>query len=199
MDRKRPPKTSGVSARERILAAAHALFYRDGVRATGIDRIIARSAVAKATFFRHFPSKNDLVLAFLDDRHAVWMAWFEAALARHGGRPDALVRSMAEWFAAPEFRGCAFLNSVAELGGDAPAVLAIARRHKAEIAKAIERLLPPSPARRRQALMLCVAMDGAIVRATFDATPRAALQALDDVVCALPPARKPRKRQLPGT
>jgi AcrR family transcriptional regulator len=59
-----PAATPG--ARERILFAAHELFYREGIRATGIDRVIAESGVAKLSFYRHYPSKNDLVLAFLD-------------------------------------------------------------------------------------------------------------------------------------
>jgi len=85
------------AARERILHTAHDLFYRDGIRATGIDRMIAESGVAKLTFYRHFPSKNDLVLAFLDHRHARWMEWFEGALRRHGGHTRALVPALAEW------------------------------------------------------------------------------------------------------
>src|SRR6218665_2250806 len=68
--------TTDLPARDRILVTAHQLFYRDGIRATGIDRIIAESGVAKLTFYRHFPSKDDLVLAFLDYRHDRWLAWF---------------------------------------------------------------------------------------------------------------------------
>ena len=78
---------SQLPARERILVTAHALFYRDGIRATGVDRLIAESGVAKLTFYRHFPSKDDLVRAFLDYRHERWMAWLVDALGRHGARP----------------------------------------------------------------------------------------------------------------
>ena len=85
------PATAALSTtrppRERILHAAHDLFYRDGIRATGIDRVIAESGVAKVTFYRQFASKDELVLAFLALRHERWMAWFEDALARRrGGR-----------------------------------------------------------------------------------------------------------------
>ncbi len=72
-----------MSARDRILQTAHDLFYRDGIRATGIDRIIAEAQVTKVTFYRHFPSKNALVGAYLDYRHALWMGWFADALHRH--------------------------------------------------------------------------------------------------------------------
>src|SRR6185436_2086359 len=92
--RSRPasPSAPGLpSPYDRILQAAHDLFYRDGIRATGIDRVIAESGVAKLTFYRQFASKDDLILAFLDYRHERWMAWFTAALARHGGDARALV------------------------------------------------------------------------------------------------------------
>jgi len=64
------------SARDRILETAQRLFYRHGIRAVGVDRIIAESGVAKMSFYRHFPSKRDLVIAFLERRHRFWMDWF---------------------------------------------------------------------------------------------------------------------------
>ena len=76
-------------ARERVLATALALFYRDGIRATGIDRVIAEAGVTKVTFYRHFPSKDALVVAFLESRQERWMAWFRDALARHAARAGA--------------------------------------------------------------------------------------------------------------
>lgn len=100
------------SARERVLSTAARLFYAHGVRATGIDRIIAEAGVAKMSFYRHFPSKSGLVQAFLDRRHAQWMAWFEAALQRRvaqAGVPrlSMLADVLGEWFAQADFRGCA--------------------------------------------------------------------------------------------
>ena len=85
MSRSTPPEAPKPPARERILLAAHDLFYLDGIRATGIDRVIAESGVTKVTFYRHFPSKNDLICEFLEYRHRRWMAWFTDALQRHGG------------------------------------------------------------------------------------------------------------------
>ncbi len=186
------PDLPAPGARERILLAAHDLFYRDGIRATGIDRVIAESGVAKLSFYRHYPSKNDLVLAFLDHRHARWMAWFEEALARHGGTPQALVPALKEWFAGDGFRGCAFINSVGELGGAVPEVNEVTRRHKADMAKAIARLLPtgsasPSASRQRRLLAtdLATAVDGAIIRAQYDGDPRPALASLKRICQAL--------------
>jgi AcrR family transcriptional regulator len=176
---------SAAPPRERILHAAHDLFYRDGVRATGIDRVIAESGVAKLTFYRQFESKDALVLAFLDLRHERWMAWFAGALARHGGTPAALVPALREWFAGPEFRGCAFLNSVGELGPALPAVLETTRRHKAGMTAAIAGLLPRGAGRARHARALALAVDGAIVQAQFGPAPDAALESLAFVTKAL--------------
>ena len=175
----RPP------ARARILEAAHDLFYRDGIRATGIDRVIAASDVAKLTFYRHFPSKDALVLAFLDDRHERWMAWFESALARHGGTAEALAPALRDWFKSRDFRGCAFLNSVAEYGGHDARVRKLAARHKRAMAQAIARLLPAGPARSAKADALALAADGAIVRASYAASPKAALAPLALLVARL--------------
>jgi AcrR family transcriptional regulator len=186
------PDLPAPGARERILLAAHDLFYRDGIRATGIDRVIAESGVAKLSFYRHYPSKNDLVLAFLEHRHARWMAWFEDALTRHGGTPRALVPALKEWFGSEGFRGCAFINSVGELGGAVPGVNEITRRHKADMAKAIARLLPagsasPSAYRQRRLLAtdLATAVDGAIIRAQYEGDPKPALGSLRRIVESL--------------
>lgn len=180
----KPSQTSAApapGARERILLTAHELFYRDGIRATGIDRVIAESGVAKLTFYRHFPSKNELVREFLEYRHRRWMGWFTDALQRRGGGIKALVPALGEWFDSDSYRGCAFINSVGELGETLPEVVEIARRHKQDMADAITRLLPASRQRKRQAMDLALAVDGAIVRAQFDQGPQAALASLERI------------------
>lgn len=179
---------SSLPVRDRILLTAHGLFYRDGIRATGIDRVIAESGVTKVTFYRQFPSKNDLILAFLALRHDRWMAWFKDALIRHGSERkgvQALVPTLAEWLGHEEFRGCAFINSVGELGGTLPEVVNVARRHKQDMADVIATLLPPSRARTRHARALALAVDGAIVQAQFQSEPREVLKDLDCLVEAM--------------
>lgn len=180
-----PDKGRSGNARERILTTAHDLFYHHGVRATGVDRVIAESGVAKLTLYRHFPSKNDLVRAFLDRRHRNWMAWFVDALERHGGDARALPAAMAEWFGEADYRGCAFINTVGELADDFPEVVGIARHHKQDMATAIATLLPASARREALALALAVAVDGAVIRAQFDTEPQAAVDALECIVKAL--------------
>lgn len=179
------------SARERILQTAHDLFYLEGVRATGIDRVIAESGVTKVTLYRHYPSKNELILAFLDYRHERWMAWFDAALRRFGDDSAALAPTLAEWFAHPQFRGCAFINTVAELGPALPQALERARAHKRAMQARIAALLPAGAAREIRARTLAVAVDGAIVRAACDGDAADALDALRSVV-ATTLAKKPR-------
>jgi AcrR family transcriptional regulator len=178
--------SSQPSARERILLTAHALFYRDGIRATGIDRVIAESGVTKVTFYRHFPSKNDLIQAFLEYRHQRWMDWFQEALARHGCTSQALVPTLAEWFEDEGFRGCAFINSVVELGGSQPAIVAISQRHKQEMTDVIRGLLPSAGDQQTQiAQALALALDGAIVQAQLLQAPVAALASLQRIIDAL--------------
>lgn len=175
---------SDLPARERILHTAHDLFYAEGLRATGIDRVIAEAGVTKVTFYRHFPSKNDLILAYLNHRHDHWMKWFTEALERHGGvSKGALVLApvMKEWFcgqALGEFRGCAFLNGVSEVGPAIPAVVEITRKHKQQVTDAIEALLPQSGHRKRTAQALTTAVDGAIVQVQYSGDVAPALRAL---------------------
>ena len=184
------------SARERILTTAHDLFYRDGVRATGVDRLIAESRVTKVTFYRHFPSKDAVVLAFLDHRHTRWMGWFSDSLARHraaqtpAARKRAplapVVEAMREWFGSPAFRGCAFINTVAELGDALPAVVERASAHKKDMTGVIATLLPSSRAAVALARAAAVAVDGAIVRAQAGENGRQeAIAGLTDLLTGL--------------
>lgn len=180
--------TAPLPARERILLAAHELFYRDGIRATGVDRLIAESGVAKLTFYRHFASKDELVRAFLDYRHERWMAWFVDALGRHGavagGGLAPLVPALAEWFASPTFRGCAFINTVVELGGSLPGVADTALRHKLDMVQVMANLLPDAPGAQALADAAALAVDGAMLRAQMGQTT-AALSGLGRVLAAL--------------
>ena len=175
-----------LSPAERILVTAHALFYRDGIRATGIDRVIAESGVAKKTFYRYYPAKNDLVVAFLEYRHRNWMSWFEDAVKRHGADADALAPALAEWFESDVYRGCAFINAVVEVGGTLPEAVDISRRHKLDMAAVIRTLLPASSrTAKADARALAMAVDGAIVGAQFEDSPEVALKSLARVVKAI--------------
>jgi len=177
--------TASLSARERILLTAHDLFYADGIRATGIDRIIKNAKVTKVTFYRHFPSKNDLIIAFLDYRHTRWMTWFTEALQRHGNSIDSLAPTLLEWFGSEHFRGCAFINSVGELGEILPEVVERSQQHKLEMTAVIKHLLPELTDRESIADALAIAIDGAIIRSQIDQKPENAIQGFKQIVNSL--------------
>lgn len=108
------------NARERILDTAYALFSRYGVRAVGVDTVVAEAGVAKMTLYRHFPSKDDLVLAFLERREERWTrAWLQAEVERRASAPSerllAIFDVFDEWFHRDDFEGCAFINVLLEV------------------------------------------------------------------------------------
>ncbi|OKP01246.1 TetR/AcrR family transcriptional regulator [Xenorhabdus eapokensis] len=154
-------------ARERILKTSHMLFYRDGIRATGIDRIIKESEVAKVTFYRHFPSKNDLILAFLDYRHELWIRWFKESLQaninRYNSPIEALTDTLAEWFNSNEFRGCAFINTVIEIGKEQPQIIPLIQEHKKQMEQVIASSLPSELNGKRLAQKFALLIEGAII------------------------------------
>jgi AcrR family transcriptional regulator len=108
------------SGRERLSRAAYELFSREGVRAVGVDAVIARAGTAKMTLYRNFPSKNDLILEFLRRREELWTrGWLEAESRRRGESPReqllAIFDVFADWFSQPDFEGCSFLTTMIEI------------------------------------------------------------------------------------
>ncbi|WP_030544839.1 TetR/AcrR family transcriptional regulator [Streptomyces albus] len=116
---------SSAAARERILGTAYELFSRRGVRDVGIDEVIRRSKVAKATLYRHFPSKDALVLAFLEMREKNWTLGFvEAEARRLGNTPEERLLAIFDvfdgWFRSADFDACAFINVLLEMRSEHP-------------------------------------------------------------------------------
>jgi AcrR family transcriptional regulator len=116
---------AALAPRERILKTASDLFYRFSVHSVGIDRIIAESGVAKMTFYKHFPSKADLVATYLRHKSAIWFQMLETATGRPGLSPQerilAIFDALEGPFRSPAFRGCPFVKGLAEFGPDADA------------------------------------------------------------------------------
>jgi AcrR family transcriptional regulator len=111
------------SARDRLLAAANELFYEQGVHTVGIDRVIERAGVAKASLYNTFGSKEELVRAYLAARAVVRQERITAALSQYDTPRERLLAVfdvLDELFAEPGFRGCAFLNASAESTGGGP-------------------------------------------------------------------------------
>ncbi len=105
------------SARERLLAAATELFYAEGVQTVGIDRVIERAGVAKASLYNTFGSKENLVQAYLEGRHRATVDLLRRTVERHSDpreRVLAVFDAQAEVFADPNFHGCAFITASAE-------------------------------------------------------------------------------------
>ncbi|MGC4769718.1 TetR/AcrR family transcriptional regulator [Micromonospora sp. DT44] len=104
-------------ARQRLLATATRIFYSEGIHSVGVDRIIAEAKVTRATFYRHFPSKDDLILAYLREIHEMDRGAVDTVITANA-RPVAPLLAIANFIAesiqSPGFRGCAFLNAAAE-------------------------------------------------------------------------------------
>ncbi|MGO9488510.1 MAG: TetR/AcrR family transcriptional regulator [Solirubrobacteraceae bacterium] len=130
-------------ARERILDTAYQLFSRNGIRSVGIDRIIAEAGVAKATLYHHFPSKEDLAVAFLQLREQRWTReWLQAEVERLAivPRERALIvfELYDEWFHRPGYEGCSFINTLLEYHDEADPIRCEAARRLAEVRELVE-------------------------------------------------------------
>lgn len=180
-----------LSPRERILIAAHDLFYREGIRATGIDRIIKASKVTKVTFYRQFTSKDELIKAYLAYRNVLWMAWFQATLTSAmiclNSPSKALISTLNDWFARADFRGCAFLNAAAELGATDSRVLEIVREHKNDLALVLEGQFSAEGDDAGRGHALVLAMDGAILQAQMGQPLDHVLASCEKLIAAVLP------------
>jgi AcrR family transcriptional regulator len=113
----RAPRKDG--ARERVLNAAYDLFSRQGTRSVGVDAIIEKSGVAKMSLYRHFHSKQELVVAFMERRETKWtLEWLRADVERRPGGPEVQLLAIFDvfngWFQEPGFEGCSFINVLLE-------------------------------------------------------------------------------------
>jgi AcrR family transcriptional regulator len=134
-----------VAARDRILASAYELFAHHGIRAVGIDEVIRRAEVAKATLYRHFASKDVLVLAFLQQREQLWTKeWVEAEARRRGETAEeqllAIFDLFDEWFRREDFEGCSFINVLLEMNDRTSSAGRASAEHLANIRSIIRQL-----------------------------------------------------------
>ena len=113
---------SALAPRERILKTASDLFYRFSIHTVGVDRIIAESGVAKMTFYKHFPSKANMVATYLRHKDAQWLQMLATSTEKPGLSPRervlAIFDALGESFRSPAFRGCPFVKGMAEFGPD---------------------------------------------------------------------------------
>ncbi|QOI55848.1 TetR/AcrR family transcriptional regulator [Rouxiella badensis] len=193
MNTRSSPTVAQPAARERILHTAHDLFYRDGIRATGIDSIIREAGVTKVTFYRHYPSKDALILAFLQYRHQRWISWFSQALREHSDTgmplPAALAATLQAWFEREDFRGCAFINSSLEYGDALPEVLKLSVAHKKEMAEVIADYFKAFSDKNQTAESVALLIDGAIIKAQMENEATQATQLVQKMLTLLLSAR----------
>jgi AcrR family transcriptional regulator len=162
------PKTTH-SARQQVLETAGALFYRDGFRAVGVDTIVAVSGVGKMTLYRHFPSKDALIVAYLRDSNEKFWAWFdEATTAPVGGAREQLLgffRALETLVTKPTCYGCPFLNAAVDFPERAHPGHQVALAHKQAVRARLRALARQAGARSPKTLadQLLVLMDGAFM------------------------------------
>lgn len=178
-------KTSSSEARQRLIETADRLFYRDGFRSVGIDKIIAEAGVAKMTLYSHFPSKDDLLLAVLQYREQLVTEFFQAAMTRHakaGKSPlDPFFAALKDWLESPAFRGCAFINATVELANPEHPGAEYCRSQRERFNGMLKSLIAESIGSKSTRLLPAISLlvEGAIVTAQMHQDPKAADVARD--------------------
>ena len=177
------PSAKAANPRERLISAAYDLFSQDGIHSIGVDRVLEEAGVAKSTLYRHFPSKDDLIVAALERREELWTrAWLEREIELSGGPPGARLLATFDvfdrWFHRKDFESCMFLATLLEshdrrsrVGDEAVKRLANVRSYLAGLAAEAGASDPEAFAHEWQILM-----QGAILSATqgnLDAAKRA--------------------------
>jgi AcrR family transcriptional regulator len=180
-----PAKT----ARDRVLEVAGELFYREGVRAVGIDTIIARSGVAKMTLYRNFASKDELIVSYLEERNRQFFSRWDHAVGSEDLDPRArlsgLIQATIERVRRPEYRGCPFLNTSAEFPDVAHPARAAIEKHRREVRDRLLGLCRGLDSRRSETLttQLIVLMDGVYASAgSLDEAEAAAVMTAAEVL-----------------
>ena len=156
----------GSAARERILETAERLFYRDGYHAVGVDTIVAESGVAKMTLYRHFPSKDHLIAAYLERTNEQLLTWVEKLIAPHEdprAALEAVFDGVAKLASSPECLGCAFVGAAGEFPEPDHPGHRVAAEHKRAVVDRLRELAERAGARDPNGLAeeLLLIMDGA--------------------------------------
>lgn len=172
--------------RERILGTASQLFYQEGTRAVGVDLIVARSGVAKTSLYRHFPTKDDLIEAFLRrEDEDFWEHW-DRVSQQHAGRPGEELDAQLQWIgdriARANYRGCPQINIAAEYSDEKHPARKVAVAHKTELRRRLavigREMKLPDP--DHFALEMSIIIDGALSsgKALHDEGPARFLQSI---------------------
>ncbi|MER7081186.1 transcriptional regulator, TetR family [Saccharopolyspora kobensis] len=166
-------------ARERLVEAAEQLFYTEGIRAVGVERLVAVSGVGRASFYRHFSSKDDLVVTMLRGYDERFRSWLAEAVEARGGGPLAVFDALADRFEAADFRGCASINTMVEMADVDSAAHRVAAEHKEKVIDYLDELLAAAGQARHRELaeQFMLLVDGANVTALRERTAEPARRA----------------------
>jgi AcrR family transcriptional regulator len=198
------PEQRHRTAKQRLLQAADELFYNEGIHAVGIDRVIAHAGVAKGSLYYSFAGKDDLVRGYLTERHGKWADRVSAgieALTDPRERILAVYDALGALFAEPDYRGCAFMNALAEAAPDSVEAQA-ATTFRAWVRTLFLGLAADADAEdpKQLAESLVVLYDGAVATAQMDKAPQAAQTArhLADLVLDAVGTRARQRRRPRG-
>ena len=167
------PEEAGTDARERIVRTAYELFTVNGLTAVGVDRIVAEADVAKTTLYRHFRSKDELIVAVIERHHQLWFVdWLQPQTRARADSPAdqllAVFETLADWFADENFQGCLLINSLVETHDRSSSTRLASIRAIDDVYAFLERLAIEAnvPEPERLATQMHLLVRGAIVAAT---------------------------------
>jgi AcrR family transcriptional regulator len=167
LERRGAPRRGEPSARERLIEIAIELFYQEGIRAIGIDTVVARSGVSKSSLYRTFASKDELIAAVAEEQNRRFWQWWDETVQRHVGEPrrqiEVLFEGISGQIANPQFRGCPFINLATEFPDRLHPGTAIACTNKKEVCERLRVMARNLGARDPRQLgdQLALLIDGA--------------------------------------
>ena len=170
--------------RQQLIDTALDLFYKNGIHSIGINEILKISGIAKKTLYNHFESKEELILAALEQRHNNFVTWLEGKLKESHSNKDLINRlflALESWFLNSEpmlgdFHGCFFINSSAEFSHSNHHITLFCRRHKHQVRQVIARSMTNSSPLLLDAI--CIMKEGAITSAYVTNDTSAAKQSI---------------------
>lgn len=189
-------RTKPSDARQRIVEAAERLFYAEGMRAVGVDRIIAEAEVAKMSLYNHFASKDDVILAVLQYREekfdGMFAKWMDRHLSKGMDRLGAFFAALKDWFESPGFRGCMFINARAELADPKHPASKFSASHKVRFHRLLGEIVEESSGVKSKAASQAIALlvEGAIVTAVMAQSSASAAVARDAAMALVAKAKK---------
>ena len=172
-----------MNPRDRLLRKACELFYKEGIQAVGIQRLIDEAGIAKASLYAHFPSKDDLVAAYLQDRATAWQDLVRREVLDTAlDARDKLLKIFdlqVELIERPGYRGCPFQNAGGELADPSHPARTVVAAHREWLKRTISKLVADAGATRPSAIAgaILVLLDGALARSMVECDPSAARHA----------------------